>query len=328
MNSTAVDQEILQLYGTDLFLNTIVGTMCCISYGTFILGACIVLHSMITTGKHMNIVILMSLIVIFLDFTWNIVGNGGVDLSPTKSLLIVELPGGLITQFQATAVTTRKWEFINPWTTAISSLMGDGIVVWRAWILFQNNKFWRKFLLFILAVDIILNLADCIWFEFKITIELEGQRTALDWIAIVINICVNFCATMMIGWKAWAHHRTLAGSFFEKRSCHAGSIKILLLWIESGAVYCFIQTLYLATNVIASVSPVISQSFRFQLANAIIGTISLISAPLYPITVFLLIQTNGSPIVETFHHTQNQVETQVPSINIEEGPHREILVHT
>jgi len=183
-------------------------------------------------------------------------------------------------------------------------------VVWRAWILFQSNKTLRAFLFFSMIVDTALNLADCVWFEFKIGIELEGERTALDWLAVAICLCVNFLATVLIAWKAWAQHRTFTGSSLAKRSCHTGSIKIFLLLIESGAIYCGIQLLNLAIVIAASVSPRISQSFRFQLANAIIGAISLVAAPLYPITVFLLVQTNNSPVVETFHHTQNQAGTR------------------
>ncbi|KAE9408820.1 hypothetical protein BT96DRAFT_932162 [Gymnopus androsaceus JB14] len=164
------------------------------------------------------------------------------------------------------------YEIMQPWPPTIILLLSDFIVTWRAWVLFQDNKFWRLLLLTMMVGN-----------------------------TFVLSFAVNVLATISIIWKAWHHHCFLVESSIRKKTQVQ---KILLLLIESGSIFCVTQAVYLDlifSDKITSIDAKTSvTSYTIPVTQ-----ILTIAAAWYPATVVMLIhcQENFIPGTEPFMTT-------------------------
>ncbi|KAF9071294.1 hypothetical protein BDP27DRAFT_1322279 [Rhodocollybia butyracea] len=185
-------------------------------------------------------------------------------------------------------------------------LAGDLVIYWRAWVLLPHDKFWRFVLAIIMICNIGLNIADLI---FDIERPQLLLSTALDLVSVAISLIVNMTATSLIGWKAWAHYRTIRKVSVWRKS-HVQ--KILLFLMESGAVFLAIQLLALIGLVlVVSPLPAVQDLDTITLVGNIGEQVWQASAALYPIAIIILIHSDHSPIVETLHLT-----TQPPILSV------------
>ncbi|KIK52632.1 hypothetical protein GYMLUDRAFT_251007 [Collybiopsis luxurians FD-317 M1] len=81
---------------------------------------------------------------------------------------------------------------------------------------------------------------------------------------------------------------------------------MLLFMIESGAVYCMMQAVFIVASLLDIYAPV---SSWFGQILGIIETMAPIATAWYRIAVITLINMGHSPVVETFHISQTTVGT-------------------
>ncbi|KAE9406944.1 hypothetical protein BT96DRAFT_915093 [Gymnopus androsaceus JB14] len=90
-------------------------------------------------------------------------------------------------------------------------LIADAVIVWRAWAIWveKSNIKWSLFIL--LLLDIGVTIADIITdAEFDTNPNTRPIPTeTLDWVGIVLSLTVNIVATLLIAYRAWAHHRSI-----------------------------------------------------------------------------------------------------------------------
>ncbi|KIK56228.1 hypothetical protein GYMLUDRAFT_821836 [Collybiopsis luxurians FD-317 M1] len=99
-----------------------------------------------------------------------------------------------------------------------------------------------------MITNIGINVADCILDNIEVkTIAVAGTSTILDWLSGVLSLAVNMFATGLIAWKAWNFNHDMAEAGI-KRTTRVQ--KILLLLIESGAVYCTIQAAFTIVTIL------------------------------------------------------------------------------
>ncbi|KAF9063520.1 hypothetical protein BDP27DRAFT_1426773 [Rhodocollybia butyracea] len=225
-------------------------------YGMFVLGTCIAIWPMILSLEKRKIWLLLALILVFISFTWNIANTAligrlsGINLECTITLCssvddVGFWLGPLQGMFEGIPVT-------------ILLLVSDIIVVWRAWILLSPNRFWRSILALLTVINIILNILDCAADALFYLLMESAQSEAsfntsslsgvsklilnysgiLDLVSISTSLLVNAVATILIGWKAWIHYKSMTEAAIYKRSY---ALKVLLLFVESGAIFCAIQ---------------------------------------------------------------------------------------
>ncbi|KAE9404919.1 hypothetical protein BT96DRAFT_916580 [Gymnopus androsaceus JB14] len=198
---------------------------------------------------------------------------------------------------------------IGSWSQMCSLLWSDLIVSWRAWVLFTNNKLMRFILAVLMGVNIGINVADSI--EDSIVQAALGNAAGpilLDWVAPGISLAVNIFATLSIGWKACSHYRFMKEASIHRRS-HA--IKVLLLLIESGTIFCIIQSLYIALVTFSGDSGLQLQELYHAVNIIFFG----IAVPWYPVAVIILVLSNNSPVAEvaSFHLSVTQPGTNSKS---------------
>ncbi|KAK0204555.1 hypothetical protein DFS33DRAFT_1321178 [Desarmillaria ectypa] len=123
----------------------------------------------------------------------------------------------------------------------INFFIGDGIVLWRAWILCNRSKL-------ILWVSSILGVVACAIATASLLYTLGSPplpsasdrpfRSIRGTIAMILTLLINVWATSMITYRTWTHHRSIRsiiGSSFVRFCKQHG---ILSLMIESGIFYC------------------------------------------------------------------------------------------
>ncbi|KAJ3768746.1 hypothetical protein FB446DRAFT_255040 [Lentinula raphanica] len=197
-------------------------------------------------------------------------------------------------------------DYINSWLPSIALVMGDLIVTWRAWILLQHNRC-SQFVLAIFSIaNLGLNAAACIQDTIMVRTKLVRTTSALDWLSNAASIVMNMCATLMIAWKAWAHSRLMKEYLGHTRRTYVN--KVLLLLIESGALFCLVQLIVLAFTLVSTYSINAADSLAYQEAFAIIGTASTLAPAWYPIMVIILIQSDRSPVEQTLQDSHAHSE--------------------
>ncbi|KAL1702060.1 hypothetical protein EV121DRAFT_282194 [Schizophyllum commune] len=159
----------------------------------------------------------------------------------------------------------------------ISYLLGDALVVWRAWVIWSESKLARGLLTNLvrgltagLSVDLVVDLKS--WLEDK----------ALNAPMIIAMLLTNAVATALVGVRVWTYRRDIAAALgpvtFGSR---VGGLLMLLL--ESGILYCAIWVTIFVLEV--------GVGSRTWSTNILVsGTLHLF-ATAYPTLVILLVTT-------------------------------------
>jgi len=145
--------------------------------------------------------------------------------------------------------------FFLTYLPPINYILSDGIVLWRAWVLWN-----REFLLFIpplisLACTVGITLASAIYYCVKSdkvlfgegVLPLEVLARALDFFVIGTNLW----ATSLVFIRAWQHKRLLR-SLSVKQTIRSNTEKTLIFLVESGGIYLFIWIVHISTSLTGS----------------------------------------------------------------------------
>ncbi|KAF9469480.1 hypothetical protein BDZ94DRAFT_1316657 [Collybia nuda] len=155
---------------------------------------------------------------------------------------LVEYPGMTLAERSLYVNTLMKrFNIILNWLDDFSIIIGDCIVVWRAFVLLRG-KWWLvafpSLLLFgssgSLMASLILTRINNNPYELRTANSLFGAGLGL-------SLAANVVATALIGYKYWGHRRTVAAL---RRKRETQSEKVLALLVESGVLFCLPQ----ATN--------------------------------------------------------------------------------
>ncbi|KAJ3771771.1 hypothetical protein FB446DRAFT_704387 [Lentinula raphanica] len=227
-----------------------------------------------------------------------VIAGYGIFLTQVKYTFVKALPGGLVAQFQLSGKQTIAWRSMPLWATTINMILSDGIVVWRAWILLKYNHIRRLALGCLMVANIAVNIADCIWADVHLETEISTHPKTLDWVANMLSFLVNVCATFLISLQARSQHRMMHNASLHKKT---RAQHILLLLVESGAIYCVIQAVFEVSILLQVYSTVTNLSF-VEAMNTITSIFGIVSA-CYPVAVIILVLKDASPIVEIFDQT-------------------------
>ncbi|KAF9064675.1 hypothetical protein BDP27DRAFT_1405225 [Rhodocollybia butyracea] len=217
------------------------------------------------------------LIVILIGYAY----YGGSLLSLDRYRFMQTLEQGLISQAQAADKKTIIWLYMSNWPATITLLLSDGIVVWRACSLFQQDRFWRLVLVVLMIANIGINVADCIWSDLHPNFQYKA--TILDWLSLVLSLVVNMVATILFACKAWKHHWYIAGLIGGLTHKVTRAENILNLLIESGAIFCAIQCINIIITVLDAYN-VIASSWPPEIIQAI----AAVAFAWYPVAVIIL----------------------------------------
>ncbi|KAJ7735965.1 hypothetical protein B0H16DRAFT_1574911 [Mycena metata] len=124
-------------------------------------------------------------------------------------------------------------------------IVGDTVVIWRAWVLYQRTSRWfvaipclMLLMSFIFAVIDITCLTGAGW---SVQSAIAGggpvcaQAELISW---AFSFATNGTCTILIGFRAWQHRQSMKALNIVGNPRRMSTDKVLSILVESGFVYC------------------------------------------------------------------------------------------
>ncbi|THU87183.1 hypothetical protein K435DRAFT_804516 [Dendrothele bispora CBS 962.96] len=120
----------------------------------------------------------------------------------------------------------------------LNYVIGDMVVVWRAWVLFPQRLAMKVTLSICLLGSFVGASLDMELIAKGImkNVSYTGTKTNIMILAVPL-IFTNLTATALIGYKAWHHFQSIQRNLVSTNRPPSKVLKILLLLIESGLLY-------------------------------------------------------------------------------------------
>ncbi|KAF9265130.1 hypothetical protein L218DRAFT_185446 [Marasmius fiardii PR-910] len=182
-------------------------------------------------------------------------------------------------------------------------VIGDYIVVWRAWVLWTENRrvvYPSVFLLLGSAASVISFLGCLVHFDWPL--DLPPTCRALSISNYVLSIATNVLATAAIGYKVWIYRRVLR-EYLGTGGRPTATQKTLFLLLESGIVYTFLW--FLQLFVVTSINELFQQA-SLSLSVQLVG--------IYPTLIIVLVYLQRSlwdPSGAPSLHLSNSTESVI-----------------
>ncbi|KAJ7752905.1 hypothetical protein B0H16DRAFT_1459627 [Mycena metata] len=169
-------------------------------------------------------------------------------------------------------------------------VVGDSVVIWRAWVLYTARDRWMLSLpIILLTCSLIFSIIDvtCLtgagWSNQSGLADGGGVCDNAELIAWAFSFVTNATCTLLIGVKAWQHRRSTRALAMTHNSSRMSTNRILSLLVESGFVYClFWLTQYILFVDISRGSPAI---YAYELFAALGDQIS----GMYPTLIIVIV---------------------------------------
>ncbi|KAF9073351.1 hypothetical protein BDP27DRAFT_1318752 [Rhodocollybia butyracea] len=204
--------------------------------------------------------------------------------------IILSLPGGVIAQTESANSQSilLVWDVISIWLAYVIYLVADGMIVWRAWAVWMDNRGVKLTLAFLMFADIGVDLAAGV--TDTRTRILGGQETqTLDWVNVALSFTINVVATSLIGFQAWIYHESVKKTVSIRKKTRLE--EILLLLLESGAIFGIVQLLDIIFSILDSKDTVLP---TVDLASQLIGNLYPYAAAFNPVAIYVVVQTQNT----------------------------------
>ncbi|KAE9393194.1 hypothetical protein BT96DRAFT_229352 [Gymnopus androsaceus JB14] len=304
---TPSEVELLMDMATSISFYNSTYIVLCVLYGVFIPLSVMAFYLFLIKGVkgYARKIILCSMIIVVLMTTWQSIVLLGSGIVLTKFYLVQTSNEGL--QEQAITGNTAGffWFLQQNWPENIILLVSDATVAWRACAVWQSSRIIRYALIVLMIGNLITNLGS------GITGDLEtgqpGQNTVnsrMNFASLFLSLGVNMVATLAIGIKIWYHHALTKLLYSNPNQRFSPTVKMLLLLVESGALFCVMQVL---TCIFAVLDAYTVAFTPLDIAYSIIVQFFGGITPIYPMAVIIILGLKKSPLEETFHHNDESV---------------------
>ncbi|KAJ7592354.1 hypothetical protein C8J56DRAFT_887055 [Mycena floridula] len=201
----------------------------------------------------------------------------------------------------------------------LNYLIGESIVVWRAWVLWTNHSRVHKLLIVCLVGSFVGASADLI---FSILYDLSlfsstprfpptGLRTLILTLSLFLT---NSVSTLLMGYKVWEYKVEIKRNLGLSQNNRTKVERVLILLTESGSIYCLLWLSMLVFGLESSNN----DSLSYEIITIILPQIVL-SQAIYPILIILLVAlekanlettVTGSSFSQPIKFAEPQVSTE------------------
>ncbi|KAF5353847.1 hypothetical protein D9758_010557 [Tetrapyrgos nigripes] len=288
MSTSSQDQQSLPLVDSDLVV--LRNWMAKTAVGFFLFGihitltsavVCLLLFRKSKSRAQVALVIMaiamliLSLASLLLMFEYSIVQIPSIGYNPPDPDLLVRVMMNL----------TIAGAFID----RFNFLGSDGIVVWRAWVLFPRNLTVRIVLTLCMIGSTVGILVDAGRGAVRIlgdpgtTNTGQAPGSPAEGLIMTLPLFItNAIATLLIGYKAHIHRQDMGRNLASCSSSVIKVQKVLLLLVESGVAYCILWICY-------SVTSFLNGAVKSTASYEILGVAMPLLSGLYPIVVILIV---------------------------------------
>ncbi|THU96904.1 hypothetical protein K435DRAFT_890726 [Dendrothele bispora CBS 962.96] len=207
--------------------------------------------------------------------------------------------------FNLDSIVQSQPTFLPMWSAIVllNYVLTDGVVVWRAWVLCQDQS--RKALWFaifffvcsgfsVTATIIIRLLTYIIMGDSLVQHKLTRAINVTQVGNLVLSILTNIISTSTISLKAWRFRQQIKRIFSAARSRRMVGSRVMVLLVESGVIYC----VSCITVLVAMVIPLEKGTL-----GDIYSPVNVQLAGMYPVVVLLLVSGEYSLEPEFFATT-------------------------
>ncbi|THU76291.1 hypothetical protein K435DRAFT_974489 [Dendrothele bispora CBS 962.96] len=164
----------------------------------------------------------------------------------------------------------------------LNYIIGDMVVVWRAWVLFPQ----RLSAKIALSVCLMGSFVGVFWniglIAKRVLKDPAATGGAEDVILLAVPlIFTNLTATVLIGFKAWHHFQIIKNNLGSTHGAPSKVLKILLLLIESGLLYLAFLICYLALELVSEANTTTAQGVYLTVMPQLVA--------LYPVLIILAV---------------------------------------
>ncbi|KAF7341392.1 hypothetical protein MVEN_01875900 [Mycena venus] len=277
------DALILKRYGRDIMQDTlgmIVESICCSAYGIFFAFAVnSILRTSWSRGK-----IVMLLVVIYL-YASSVIQLGLDFATLFKNihylLMVPEIPipdRALLADENLGFFPALEALFV------FNMIVGDGVVIWRAWAIHQRRMLAILFPCFLLLVCFIFSVIDIVCFSYEGLLpggeQICPQASLIAW---TFSVGTNVLCTILIGRKALQHRKMMRALNVHRKS-RMSTEKVLSILVESGFIY---SLLWLST--VVAYIPAITRDTPWYYVYEVLQPISTQIAGMYPTVVIVIV---------------------------------------
>ena len=317
------DALLLQLAGTALSQNMGTAMMGALLYGPYALLACIAIHGLIkrpvrTYASWLLLAILFTTLVLMTTF---VVASICTAFKMFLSVLVFNADKGLPERMTIALLANDVKAYLSFLSSSngLLFLIGDGIVIWRAWAVWGGA--WQGQLALIPCFLLLVNTGDFVAQQIIVHVHAGNTtraspqlRSALNNLILtgyVLNVTVNLLATGLVAYRAVLHRRFInrSGLKIDSRASNA-----LLLLTESGAFYSMIQLISLLLFVSAMSPRVDASALAFTIS--LWQRLALFISALYPVLVVLIVTHQRSLAMSTTNSGLLDLEQTVPAFSM------------
>ncbi|KAI0252426.1 hypothetical protein BJV78DRAFT_355846 [Lactifluus subvellereus] len=202
------------------------------------------------------------------------------------------------------SIAARRLRAIPPseavvllYVTSVNYILSDGIVLWRAWVLWNRRSvLFIPPLIFLLSTLVLSVAAAATSYKDSVTKSVRKTDTShtLKWCIWGFTISTNLWATCLIFIRAWQHRRFLRRQL-GKENATSKAERGLIFLVESGALYLCLWVTFIIT---ALVAPPVVVLFRTSIVE-LVG--------IYPTAIFVVVTMQMSA-ADILSHPDLQVE--------------------
>ncbi|KAF9064646.1 hypothetical protein BDP27DRAFT_1333243 [Rhodocollybia butyracea] len=282
-------------------LSTLTGAIImCVTFGVYIAAAVIALYILSQNGLRKWPVLILSIIQIILilasilqavdvnayllDLLFHVLADSKLDFNQD-----------LEDRMAAFDVQSKIWVGIQGGPGVLSLLLGDTVVLWRAWALWEYHTA-VQWMLVILGIS---NGVIIIGERFSGP-SMLAHLDITDPILLLIcqnfyflfSIALNILATVLIAYKTWVHSNARPWhadqhSTQDYSTKLSPSLNVLVFLVESGTAFCIFQAGYCTLGILAS-SPAFAGVPSLAAVSAIVYDLSVMVVGFYPISVTIV----------------------------------------
>ncbi|KAG7090417.1 hypothetical protein E1B28_009536 [Marasmius oreades] len=260
------DIVILGIFGRNVILTSAGLLTTSVLYGVYLIvffAAMSIMCRRTYSFTGPRIALLAAVIILFILSTSYICCSFSYFILGVEKLL-VENPGTvpLLVKNAGLLAKHRSLGVIGEITFPIASVVGDSIVIWRAWVLSGGNKkvMILPVLLLLGTTGTAFSWVGCMVKEHmpvSFSAECKNRNTA----TFILSMVTNVAGTVVIGYQTWLYRRSFK-QYMNNHERQGRAEKIMVMLLESGIVYTTFWIIMMSVLVAPNTPDYTNQAFR------------------------------------------------------------------
>ncbi|KAJ7500416.1 hypothetical protein B0H11DRAFT_781390 [Mycena galericulata] len=151
--------------------------------------------------------------------------------------IVVQLPS-LGAEYVDRTMLLKRLSITQTWLRRFTYFLSDVIVVWRAWVIWQNNRLVHAGLAICILATGVTSLTLAV---FNTKSQFEGARytrNTQNFLGTFGLLFTNAVCTLLISWKLWYYRRNIKKYINRPGGDSTKVESILILLMETGGLYC------------------------------------------------------------------------------------------